>query len=101
MKHTDGVPGGEFPTAVVIKGNGTAYVSANRDREVVVVDVSGATAGHLIARLRLDGLPNGMTMNAAQTKLFVAQDNADQVAVIDTATNTVTAKIDTRARPRC
>jgi YVTN family beta-propeller protein len=93
---TDGIAGGEFPHAVAIKGNGTAYVSANRDREVVVVDISAPTAGKLLARIPLDGLPNGMTLNAAQTELYVAQDNADQVAVIDTASNTVTHKIDTR-----
>ncbi len=85
---TSGVAGGEYPLAVVIKGNSTAYVSSNRDREVVVVDISGPTAGHLITRIKLDGNGNGMTLDAAQSTLYVAQDNADQVAVIDTASNT-------------
>ena len=35
----NGGAGGTFPFAVVVKGNGTAYVSSDRDREVVVVDV--------------------------------------------------------------
>ena len=39
---TNGGAGGTFPFAVVVKGNGTAYVSSDRDREVVVVDVSVA-----------------------------------------------------------
>jgi YVTN family beta-propeller protein len=94
---TDGVAGGEFPHAVAVKGKGTAYVSANRDREVVVVDISGGTSGKLIARIPVDGLPNGMALNQAQTTLYVAQDNTDEVAVIDTASNTVTDTIDTRA----
>ena len=93
---TGGV-GGTFPFAVVVKGNGTAYVSSDRDREVVVVDISSATAGRLISRIKLDGNGQGMTLNAAQTRLYVAQDNADQVAVIDTATNTILNKIDARA----
>ena len=93
---TDGVAGGEYPLAVAIKGNGTAYVSSNRDREVVVVDISQPTAGHLMTRIKLDGNGNGMTLNAAQSTLYVAQDNADEVAVIDTATNTVTTEIDAR-----
>ena len=38
-----------------------------------------------------------MTFNEAQSTLYVAQDNADEVAVIDTATNKVTAEIDARA----
>ena len=89
--------GGTFPFAVAIKGNGTAYVSSDRDREVVVVDISSATSGRLVKRIKLDGNGQGMTLDASQTKLYVAQDNADQVAVIDTATNAIVAKIDARA----
>jgi DNA-binding beta-propeller fold protein YncE len=94
---TSGAPGGTFPFAVVVKGNGTAYVSSDRDREVVVVDVSDPTAGRLIARITLDGNALGMTLDASQSTLYVAQDNAYQVAVIATSTNTVTTKIDARA----
>ena len=93
---TSGVAGGTYPFAVVMKGNGIAYVSANRDREVDVIDVSSSTEGSLITRIKLDGNPLGMTLNAAQDKLYVAQDNADQVAVINTASNEVVDKIDTR-----
>ena len=88
--------GGTFPFAVVVKGNGTAYVSSDRDREVIVVDISGPTAGRLIKRIALDGNALGMTLDRMGSRLFVAQDNADQVAVIDTATNSVVAKIDAR-----
>jgi DNA-binding beta-propeller fold protein YncE len=92
----NGGVGGTFPYAVVVKGNGTAYVSSDRDREVVVVDVSSPTAGRLIARIKLDGNALGMTLDASESKLYVAEDNADQIAVIDTLTNHVT-KIDARA----
>ena len=94
---TAGAPGGTFPYAVALKGNGTAYVSSDRDREVVVVDISSPTAGRLIKRIKLDGNGQGMAMNAAQTLLYVAQENADQVAVIDTTANAITTKIDARA----
>src|SRR5262249_7972848 len=73
-----------------------AYVSVNRDREVDVVDVTSAP-GQLLTRISLDGNPLGLTLDKAQETLYVAQDNADQVAVIDTASNQVVAKIDTRA----
>ena len=89
--------GGTYPFAVVIKGNGTAYVSSDRDREVVVVDVSAPTAAHLVTRIKVDGNALGMTLDAAQARLYVAQDNADQVSVIDTASNAVVARIDARA----
>ncbi|HJZ76114.1 MAG TPA: bifunctional YncE family protein/alkaline phosphatase family protein [Vicinamibacterales bacterium] len=88
--------GGTFPYAVVIKGNDTAYVSSDRDREIVVVSL-GPTQGRLIKRIKLDGNGLGMTLDASQTTLYVAQDNADQVAVIDTVSNRVTSKIDARA----
>ena len=92
-----GRAGGTFPYAVVVKGNDTAYVSSDRDREVVAVDVASPTEGHLIRRIKLDGNALGMTLNASQSRLYVAQDNADQVAVIDTSTNRVVTRIDARA----
>ena len=90
-----GTKGGTFPYAVVLNG-AIAYVGADRDREVVVVNVANPTAGSLVSRIQLDGNPNGMTLSADGSTLFVAQDNQDQVAVIDTTTNTITHKIDTR-----
>lgn len=93
---TPGGVGGTFPFAVAIKGNSTAYVSCDRDREVVAVDISSPSAGRLIKRIKLDGNALGMVLDAAGSKLYVAQDNADQVAVINTANNTVSTKIDAR-----
>lgn len=90
----NGTKGGTFPYSVVLNGT-IAYVGADRDREVVVVNV-GQTAGALVARIQLDGNPNGMTLSADGSTLYVAQDNQDQVAIIDTATNKITHKIDTR-----
>jgi DNA-binding beta-propeller fold protein YncE len=90
-----GTKGGTFPYAVVLNGT-IAYVGADRDREVIAVNVANPTAGSFVARIQLDGNPNGMTLSADGLTLFVAQDNQDQVAVIDTATNTITHKIDTR-----
>jgi YVTN family beta-propeller protein len=96
-ENHNGAPGGTFPFAVVIRGNDTAYVSSDRDREVIVVDISAPTAGHLIKRIKLDGNALGMTLDATQMRLYVAQDNADQVSVIDTVSNKVVTKIDARA----
>lgn len=90
-----GTKGGTFPYSVILNGM-TAYVGADRDREVVVVNVSNPTAGSLVARIPLDGNPNGMTLSADGSTLYVAQDNQDQVAVINTSNNAVTKKIDTR-----
>jgi YVTN family beta-propeller protein len=87
--------GGTYPFGVVMKGN-VAYVSSDRDREVVVIDVSN-TPGTLVSRIKLEGNALGMTLDISKSRLYVAQDNADQVAVIDTASNTVIERIDARA----
>lgn len=91
----DGTKGGTFPYSVVLNGT-TAYVGADRDREVVVVNVASKTAGTLVTRVALDGNPNGMTLSPDGSAVYVSQDNQDQVAVISTATNAITHKIDTR-----
>src|SRR5262245_10665257 len=44
-ENQNGAGGGTFPSGVVVKGNGAAYVSSDRDREVIVVDVSAPTQG--------------------------------------------------------
>jgi len=94
---TNGGVGGTFPFAVVVKGNSTAYVSSDRDREVVVIDISAPAFGRLVKRIKLDGNALGMTLNPSGSRLFVAEDNADEVAIIDTVSNSVVAKIDARA----
>ncbi|WP_407692538.1 beta-propeller fold lactonase family protein [Ramlibacter aquaticus] len=91
-----GTPGGEYPNSVAIVGNSTAYVSSERDREVVVVDLSPATPS-VKARIPVAGNPNKMVLNKAQSVLYVASDNADVVSVVDTAKNVVTASIPTLA----
>jgi len=96
-ENFSGGVGGTFPFGVVVKGNSTAYVSSDRDRELVVVDISSPTAGHLIGRIPLDGNGLGMALDPSGSRLFVAEDNADQVAVVDTTRNLVIAKIDARA----
>jgi YVTN family beta-propeller protein len=90
-----GTKGGTFPYSVVLNGS-VAYVGCDRDREVVAVNVASQTAGSLVARIQTDGNPNGMTLSADGSTLYVAQDNQDQVAVIHTANNKVIHKIDTR-----
>jgi DNA-binding beta-propeller fold protein YncE len=85
-----GTPGGEYPYWVVVKGNGssaTAYVSSIRDREIDVVSLSGTPA--VTARIPVTGQPNKMTLNAAQSLLYVAEDQSDTVDVIDTTSNAI------------
>ncbi|HEX4301069.1 MAG TPA: phosphoesterase [Gammaproteobacteria bacterium] len=92
-----GTPGGEYPFWVVIKGDTTAYVGSQRDREVDVVDI--AAAPKVIGRIPLKGTPVKMLLDAAEQHLYVACDNSDVVAVIDTAKNQETGAISALAPP--
>jgi YVTN family beta-propeller protein len=87
-----GVPGGEFPYWVVIKGK-TAYVSSIRDREIVVVDISGTPS--VKTRIQVQGNPNKMLLTKSGHRLLVAADNADVVYVIDTKSNQIIDAIKT------
>ena len=92
-----GTPGGEYPFWVAVAGDATAYVGSQRDREVDVVDISAAP--RVTGRIPLKGTPVQMLLDAAQKHLYVACDNSDVVAVIDTATNQETGDIPALAPP--
>ncbi len=85
-KH--GVAGGEYPLWVVTKGV-TAYVTSQRDREVVVVSLDGTP--RVTGRIPVKGVPNRMLLQGE--RLFVASDTADLISVINTKTTHVIATI--------
>ncbi|MGC2660602.1 MAG: hypothetical protein WA324_21815 [Bryobacteraceae bacterium] len=85
-----GVPGGEYPFWVTVKGTGTAYVSSIRDREIDVVNI-GSSNPTVTKRIKVKGQPNKMTLDAKQNILFVAEDETDSVAMINTGTNMLVA----------
>ncbi len=117
LRPGNGLPGGEYPFWVVLKGNtgpgATAYVSSLRDREIDVVNLQETCAPDtappsctiatvtpvVSARIPVRGQPNKMTLNAAQTLLYVAEDESDTVDVINLATNTVVESIPVIAPP--
>ncbi len=89
---TPGTPGGEYPFWVVMAGSGTgtkAYVSSIRDREIDVVSLyAGCPSActfrpSVTTRIPVKGQPNKMTINKAETLLYVAEDQSDTVDVID------------------
>jgi DNA-binding beta-propeller fold protein YncE len=77
-----GVAGGEYPFWVAVQRDAKAYVTSTRDREIVSVTL-GATP-KVAARIAVPGQPNRIILNRAHDRLFVALDNADAIAVIDT-----------------
>lgn len=84
---------GGSPFGIAIKGNATAYISSERDREIDVVDIERPVEPKLIVRIPVAGSPNNILLNREETRLFVAADNSDRISVIDTRTNRVIEEI--------
>ena len=94
-----GVPGGEFPVGVAIKGNNTVYVSSARDREIDVLNLVGGVL-MLAKRIPVDGNPGKMILNKLQSQLFVTANNSDALIIVDTvdtAANLVISQVNTTA----
>ena len=89
-----GKPGGAYPFWVQIAGNNKAYVTSQRDREVIVVDIDSAAVQR---RIRVGGQPNKALLNKSQSLLFVANGNSDTVSTIDTQSDKVVAEFSTTA----
>ena len=93
-----GVPGGEYPFWVAVKGTDTAYVSSIRDREIDVVNI-GSSTPTVLKRIKVKGQPNKMVLNAKQTTLYVAEDETDSVAMINTEDNVLVSEFPVGAPP--
>ena len=91
-----GKAGGEFPSGVVVLGESRAFVTAQRDREVVEVDLDRAK---VVRRIKVGGQPTKLVANRAQTRLYVANANSDSVSVIDVARGAVESTLATAASP--
>jgi YVTN family beta-propeller protein len=91
-----GVPGGEFPYGVAVKGNNTVYVSSVRDREIDVLNLSDGVLT-LTTRIPVAGNPGKMILNRDQSKLFVVASNSDELIIIDTTANAVVSQVNATA----
>jgi DNA-binding beta-propeller fold protein YncE len=78
---------------MTIKGNEKAYVSSLRDREIVVLNLTGDNLT-ISDRIAVNGTPNRMILDRAHARLFVALDNSDTVAIVDTHSDTLVRDID-------
>lgn len=88
-----GMPGGSFPRSVIWTSATKAYVSSQRDRELIAVDV-GDRSMRVGARITVRGQPGALIVNAARDRLYAALDNTDGVAVIDPTSHAVVETID-------
>ena len=91
-----GEPGGGFPRAVAWASNSKAYVTSQRDREVIALSIRDRTIS-VGVRLKMRGQPVALTLNAKANRLYAALDNTDGVAVIDPARDRIIERIPTAA----
>jgi YVTN family beta-propeller protein len=86
-----------YPYGVVLVEKGKkarAYVSCWNDSSVAVISLNGKAA--VEKYIGVDRHPTAMLLNAAGTRLFVANSNADSVSVIDTGSDQEIERIDVR-----
>ena len=77
-----GQPGGSYPRAIAWTGPRTAFVTSERDREVIGLSVVDGRVD-VTRRIRTQGQPTALL--AARGRLYAALGNTDGVAAIDPA----------------
>ncbi|MBI1775888.1 MAG: hypothetical protein HYR63_11130 [Proteobacteria bacterium] len=93
-----GEPGGTYPVAVAWASDRLAYVSSQRDRELLLLAV-GLDGIEVVKRIKLAGQPTKMILSKDRRRLFVAADNSDTVVAIDANDGDILAEIPTAAPP--
>jgi DNA-binding beta-propeller fold protein YncE len=91
-----GQPGGSFPRGVAWASDDKAYVTSERDREIIALKIE-ASRVVVAARLKTIGQPIALIVNRARTRLYAALDNTDGVEVVDTRTDRPVERIATLA----
>lgn len=97
LHHPEKLGENIYPYGVVVIGNGKkarAYVSCWNDASVAVLTLNGKAA--VQKYISVDRHPTTMAANAAGTRIFVANSDADSVSVIDTTTDQEIERIDVR-----
>ena len=86
-----GVPGGEFPFAVAWTDNSHAWISAPRDRQLVVLTIAPA-AIEVTGRVAAVGEPTALLVDRKSERLIATEDNADRLAFVDLASGRLVAE---------
>ncbi len=91
-----GQPGGSFPRAVVWVSDDKAYVTSERDREIIALRIAGGRIA-VAQRVRTRGQPIALARNPSGSRLYVATDDTDGLIVLDTATDRAIERASTLA----
>ncbi|HEX5262216.1 MAG TPA: hypothetical protein VFW13_01735, partial [Phenylobacterium sp.] len=89
-----GEAGGGFPQAIAWAAPGHAFVSTERDREVIELSASEG-ALKLVRRIKTEGQPTALLAAPGGKRLYAALGNTDALAVIDPAAGKVVQTVST------
>lgn len=91
-----GQAGGGFPRAIAWTTSRQAFVTSERDREIVALSVSGQSLA-VTRRIHTTGQPTALLAAPGGRRLYAALGNTDGVAVIDPANGRILARTPTVA----
>ena len=86
-----GVPGGEFPYAVLWADAAHAWLSSPRDRQLVSLSITPAGL-EIAKRVATIGEPTTLLVDLKRHRLIAAEDNDDRLAFLDLATGRLVAE---------
>lgn len=87
-----GAPGGTYPNLVAFVDDVKAYVTSQRDRELIVLDVDSDGLS-VVGRQTLPGQPSDIVIAPADGRAYLALDNSDRVLAIDTGSDAILEEI--------
>jgi len=90
-RHGD--PGGSYPRAVVWASPSHAYVASERDREIMSLSISQNEI-RVSRRMAVGGQPVALIANRSGSRLYVALDTNNRVAIFDTAHDDLIESLD-------
>jgi len=76
-----------------------AYVAVEDAGEVVVIDATKPGASKIVDRIKVGSKPSGVGASPEGGRIYVSVQGSDEVAVIDTGTHRVIAKIPVGIKP--
>jgi DNA-binding beta-propeller fold protein YncE len=79
-----GEPGGSYPGAVLWISPSRAYVASERDREIIALAVSQRQI-QVVRRTPVQGQPVALLANRRGSRLYVALDTTNRIAIFDTS----------------
>jgi DNA-binding beta-propeller fold protein YncE len=91
-----GQPGGSYPRAVVWSSPTHAYVASERDREIISVAILHDKV-RVVRRMPVYGQPVALLANRSGSRLYVALDTTNLVAIFDTASDKLIESLDVAA----